>query len=58
MFTLKFDTSNHAFQEFGMPELEIERVLREVADSVRDGDQRNFIFDANGNNIGEWVFER
>lgn len=58
MFTLEINTSNHAFQEHGMPELEIERVLREVADNVRDGYTHRDIFDANGNKVGDFIFTK
>lgn len=55
MFTLKFKTGNAAFQD-GDGIYETTRILANVAESVRNGQDCGKIRDINGNAIGEWYF--
>lgn len=53
---LKIDTENDVFVNGGKAE-EVSRILREVADSVLDGETRGVCMDTNGNRVGEWRLE-
>lgn len=54
MFTLKIRTANDAFA--GAPEMEVARILREVALQVERGGVRadGIARDSNGNTVGTW----
>ena len=65
MFKMTIDTGNGAFRnEFGETDEEMEqldpsswelrRILKEVEDSLEDGNIQGKIFDINGNRVGEW----
>lgn len=65
MFKMTIDTGNGAFRnEFGETDEEMEqldpnswelrRILKEVEDSLEDGNTQEKIFDVNGNLVGEW----
>lgn len=53
-FTLEIQTNNAAFTS---PEAEVERILRTVADRVKDGYTHGNLFDINGNRCGEWEMD-
>jgi hypothetical protein len=57
MFELKFATDNAAFDDDEATD-EIARILRNLANRIRhphcEPGSRGFIFDVNGNPIGEW----
>ena len=61
MFTLKIETDNAAFTDvtddgFGGPDLEIARILRDVADKLENAEfyagQSKTLRDINGNDVG------
>ncbi len=65
MFKMTIDTGNGAFRnEYGETDEEMEqldpsswelrRILKEVEDSLEDGNIQGKIFDVNGNRVGEW----
>lgn len=65
MFKMTIDTGNGAFRnEFGETDKEIKqldpsswelrRILKEVENSLEDGNTQGKIFDVNGNLVGEW----
>lgn len=65
MFKMTIDTGNGAFRnEDGetdeeMKQLdpssgELRRILKEVENSMRNGNTHEKIFDVNGNRVGEW----
>ena len=65
MFKMTIDTGNGAFRnELGETDEEMEqldpsswelrRILKEVEDSLEDGNTHEEIFDINGNRVGEW----
>lgn len=65
MFKMTIDTGNGAFRnELGETDEEMEqldpsswelrRILKEVEDSLEDGNTHGKIFDINGNRVGEW----
>lgn len=51
-FALSFDVENAAFTE--CPELEVARILRDVAKNAENGREHGNIRDYNGNTIGQW----
>jgi len=51
-FKLNFNMDNAAF---GDPDLEIARILHEIADKVERGIQGGPVRDINGNNVGAWT---
>lgn len=56
-FTVTFDCGNDALQaddHVHGAHMEIDRILRDLADKVRRGSNRGRIIDANGNNVGEF----
>lgn len=54
--SLNVKTTNAAFaQPFG--DVEVARILREVAYKVEEGSQKGNILDINGNWVGEWELE-
>lgn len=60
MFKLSFDTDNAAFDD--MPELEIARILRDIANRVESGEVSGYhkalnVRDINGNVIGTFKFD-
>lgn len=65
MFKMTIDTGNDAFRnEYGETDKEMEqldpssfelrRILKEVENSMRNGNTYEKIFDVNGNRVGEW----
>ena len=50
-FKLKMNCDNHAFW---VPEIEIRRILRDVAERVDNGLEKGKILDHNGNKVGKW----
>ncbi len=56
MFKIEFSTSNGAF-DFGNDGNEISRILKEVAEHVKDGATSGRVIDINGNAIGTWSCE-
>lgn len=52
MFQIYFDTSNAAFD--GLPNMEIARILREIAEKVDSGSLEGIIRDLNGSRVGEF----
>jgi hypothetical protein len=55
MFTLRFDTDNEVFHKY--PDIEISRILKDVAAQVKRGIQNGTIMDENGNSVGAWAWE-
>lgn len=53
MFKLEFSTGNAAF-EGDSKWMEIDTILRAVADRAGDGQTSGPIRDSNGNRIGQW----
>jgi hypothetical protein len=55
-FKLEFETDNAAFEEGDCPEVEIVRILRDVAATVADldGTKSGNVVDSNGNTVGSW----
>lgn len=51
-FTLTMATENAAFED--MPEYEVARILRKVADQIEDGDTTGRVRDINGNTVGAY----
>ena len=61
MFTLTLNTSGAAFQTEGedrepvfAPEIEVQRILREVAERVEYDTWAGSVFDINGHNVGSF----
>lgn len=57
MFKLEFETGNAAF-DGDLAWMEIDTILRAVADRAGDGQTSGTIRDSNGNRIGAWRFDR
>lgn len=57
MFKLEFETGNAAF-DGDLAWMEIDTILRAVADRAGDGQTSGAIRDSNGNRIGAWRFDR
>jgi hypothetical protein len=57
MFKLQFSTGNAAF-DGDSAWMEIDSILRAVADRAGDGQTSGLIRDSNGNRIGDWRFQR
>lgn len=53
MFKLQFSTENAAF-EGDSKWMEIDTILRAVADRAGDGQTSGIIRDSNGNRVGQW----
>jgi hypothetical protein len=53
MFKLEFSTDNAAF-EGDSKWMEIDKILRDVADRAGDGQTSGTIRDSNGNRVGAW----
>ena len=53
MFKLEFSTDNAAF-DGDLKWMEIDSILRAVADRAGDGQTSGLIRDSNGNRIGQW----
>lgn len=53
MFKLQFSTENAAF-EGDSKWMEIDTILRAVADRAGDGQTSGTIRDSNGNRVGQW----
>jgi len=53
MFKLQFSTDNAAF-DGDLKWMEIDSILRAVADRAGDGQTSGLIRDSNGNRIGQW----
>jgi hypothetical protein len=53
--TIVINTVNAAFED--MPEYEVVRILRELADKLETGRQPDYILDINGNNVGSIKYE-
>lgn len=53
MFKLQFATDNAAF-DGDLKWMEIDAILRAVADKAGDGQASGVIRDSNGNRIGQW----
>lgn len=53
MFKLQFSTENAAF-DGDLKWMEIDAILRAVADRAGDGQTYGLIRDSNGNRIGQW----
>jgi len=51
---IQFNCDNAAFTDY--PDIEIERILRSLADTLRDNPNMDgtAIMDVNGNNVGEF----
>jgi hypothetical protein len=56
MFKLEFKTANAAF-DGDLRWMEIDTILRKVADRAGDGQTEGVIHDSNGNRIGSWSLE-
>jgi hypothetical protein len=52
MFTLKIKTANAAFDPY--PEMEVARILREVANRLENGTDAGTISEMNGNRCGSF----
>jgi cytochrome c-type biogenesis protein CcmH/NrfF len=52
-FVLKVGCDNAAFED---PDIEVSRILREVAGRVEAGQKNGRIMDVNGNSVGEFFF--
>ena len=52
-FELKLNCDNGAFWN---PELEVNRILKLLAEKVENGLVEGVIMDLNGNKVGEWGF--
>ena len=50
---IQFNTSNAAFEEYGM-EYQIEVIFERIIQRIRNGETEGKIQDINGNNIGSW----
>lgn len=57
MFKLEFETGNAAF-DGDLAWMEIDTILRAVADRAGDGQTSGTIHDSNGNRIGAWRLDR
>ena len=53
VFTLQFDMGNSSF-DGDLKYMEIDTILRQVADRAGDGQSKGIIHDSNGNRIGQW----
>lgn len=52
MIIIRLKTDNSAFQEnLSYGDIEVSRILREIADNLEQGIQKNTILDINGNPI-------
>ena len=52
--TIEIETVNDAFSEY--PELEIARILQDLAHKIENGQQPERIRDINGNTIGRVIY--
>ena len=51
--TIRINTENAAFSaEFHSPEIEVARILKELAERIRNGWEVNTLTDFNGNKVG------
>ena len=50
MFKMKFQTENAAFEN----DQEVVRILKEVAEKIKNGASGGKIRDINGNTVGSW----
>lgn len=57
MFKLEFETGNAAF-DGDLAWMEIDTILRAVADRAGDGQTSGTIRNSNGNRIGAWRLDR
>jgi len=55
MFKLKIETDNAAFDN--KEEVEVCRILREIADKIEGGRHGGFVIDINGSVVGEYSLE-
>lgn len=55
MFIMAIDMKGSAFGDDGPAEDEVQRLLRRVADEVRDGYTHGVLIDFNGNRCGDWT---
>jgi hypothetical protein len=53
MFRVKIETGNAAF-EGDSKGYEIARILRDAADRIEDGQKTGYLYDVNGNRVGEF----
>jgi len=51
--TIKFNTDNAAFEEYGM-DYQIECIFERILQRIKNGETEGKIQDINGNNIGNW----
>ena len=54
-FTVSIESSNAAFED--EPAEEVVRILRHVADQIRDGYVVGAVIDSNGNSVGVFEFD-
>ena len=54
-FSLTINTANDAFKG-NYPEVELARILRDLADQIVDGATSGRLRDVNGNRCGDWSF--
>lgn len=59
MLKISIETGNSAFDDY--PGTECARILRQLADRIdgigRDRDESGFLYDFNGNRVGEWSLD-
>ena len=49
---IEFNTTGATFDDYG--DVEVERILEEIIEKVKNGHTEGKILDINGNSIGEW----
>ena len=49
---IEFSTNGQAFEDYG--DTEVERILEEVIEKVKNGRTEGKILDINGNSVGKW----
>ncbi len=54
-FQVDVNCSNESFAEYGFV-FEIQRILKEIADKVENGQRSGILLDYNGNRVGEFGF--
>ncbi|KKK71010.1 hypothetical protein LCGC14_2918260 [marine sediment metagenome] len=54
-FTMSIESTNAAFEDEGAEE--VTRILRHVADQIKDGYTVGPVLDSNGNSVGVWSFD-
>lgn len=56
-FTLELDLGNEAFDSPSKRIDEVSRIMRETADRIEGGIGNGYVYDVNGNKVGQWALD-